>query len=212
LLVTAGAASGSIFVTPAPLIRPALRVDAAGNAEVSWTQQGARRTVIVPAKGQLSHGGSLPGQDVSRPAALRGLAFARIVRRTPDGRLWALQQWPNEPGGRAQLQLSRWKGAPTKLTLALLGDLLMGRATFHGRPAAGRSYTLEGKRPRIYVYLDYLAGGTWHRMLGAAPRRDGSFAVRLRPAWKGTRYRATLVGPNIGATFAPDARAILAAP
>jgi hypothetical protein len=46
-------------------------------------------------------------------------------------------------------------------------------------------------------------------MLGLAPRADGSFAIRLRPEWAAKRYRATVPGPNLGTTFAPDVRAIL---
>ena len=165
--------------------------------------------MIVPAHGQLTHGGSLPGPDVSRPAAAGGVPFASAVRRTPDGRLWALQVWRPQPGGPLELHLARWRGAPTKLTLNLSGTRLKGRAIFAGHGVSGFSTTLEGKRLRIYVYLDYLAGGAWHRMLGLAPHADGSFQVLVRPPWKGTRYRATMLGPNAGASFAPDARAVI---
>jgi hypothetical protein len=206
LLVVAPSAAASVFIANSPAA-PALRVDAKGNAEVSWRAGGARETVIVPAHGQLSHGGSLPGADVSRPATVPGLAFARVVRRTPDGRLWALEVWQPQPGGPRELHLARWTGAPTKLSLAFDGTHVTGRATFHGKPVAGHSYTLEGKRPRIYVYLDYLAGGTWHRMLGVPPKADGTFTVFVRPTWKGTRYRATMIGANTGSTFEPDASA-----
>ena len=33
-----------------------------------------------------------------------------------------------------------------------------------------------------------------------------------KPSWLGRRYRATVAGPNVGATFAPDAQAETAAP
>ena len=203
-LAVAGSAQASIWIDDGS-VRPGLRVDAKGNAEVSWTEGGVHKTVIVPAHGQLYHGGSLPDANVSRPATVPGLPFARVVRRTPDGRLWALQQWQPQPDEPVETHLARWRGAPTKITLAYDGARLSGTATFHGRPVTGRSYTLEGKRPRIYVYLDYLAGGSWHRMLGVAPKRDGTFTAFVQPRWKGTRYRVTLLGPNVGADFAPDA-------
>jgi hypothetical protein len=176
---------------------------------VTWTAAGARSTVIVPARGQLTHGGSLPGSDVSRPATVTGLPFAAAVRRTPDGRLWALQVWRPQPGGPVELHLARWRGAPTKLTLALVGDRLEGRATFAGRGVSGFSSTLEGKRLRIYVYLDYLAAGAWHRIVGVRPHADGSFRALVRTDLKPARYRATLLGPNVGTTFAPDAQVVI---
>lgn len=192
--------------------RPTLRVDAMGTAEVTFTSEGRPDTVIVPARGQLYHGGSLSGPDVSKRVAVPGLPFAVVVKRTPDGWLWALQQFQMKPGAAFDLHLARWRGEPTKLTLAVSGDRLEGRATYHGRGVSGTSYTLEGKRPRIYVYLDYFRGGRWNRMLGVAPGPDGSFAAAIRPAWqKASRYRATMIGPNIGSTFAPDAEITIAA-
>src|SRR6187200_2274461 len=50
----------------------------------------------------------------------------------------------------------------------------------------------------------------WKRMLGVAPKADGSFSAFVKPEWKGKRYRALVAGPNIGTTFAPDAQAIAA--
>jgi hypothetical protein len=44
-------------------------------------------------------------------------------------------------------------------------------------------------------------------MLGVRPKADGTFSVLLRPSWIGTRYRASVSGPNIGTTLAPDAQA-----
>ena len=64
------------------------------------------------------------------------------------------------------------------------------------------------------VYLDCFACGGkagWIRMIGVAPRADGSFAVLVRPSWQGTRFRATVAGPNAGTTFAPDAQAVISA-
>lgn len=212
LLVPAVPASSTIWVASGGS-RPQLRVDARGYAEVSWTQAGARRTLLVPPAGRVLPGGRISGPDVSRPAAVPGLSLAKVVRRTPDGRLWAIQEWQVRPGGPPELHLARWKGEPTKLTLAFDGERLSGRASFQGRPATGRTFTPEGKRPLVYVYLDCFGcpagSGGWTRMLGVAPEADGSFSVLVRPRWRGERYRATLFGPNLGSTLAPDARAVV---
>jgi len=212
VLGLAGTAQATVRVGSNPT-KATLRVDAQGNAEVRFTSGGKLDTVIVPARGQLSHGGSLSGPDVAKRVRQPKLPFALVVKRTPDGRYWALQQMQVQPGAAFDLHLARWRGAPTVLTLEVNGDQLEGRATFNGRGVSGASYTLEGKRPRIYVYLDFFAGGAWHRMLGVAPKPDGRFSVFLRPAWQqASRYRATMPGPNIGSSFAPDAETIVPAP
>ncbi len=46
-------------------------------------------------------------------------------------------------------------------------------------------------------------------MIGIPPKPNGSFGVALRPAWTRKRYRATVAGPNIGTTFAPDAQVVI---
>lgn len=210
-LVLGGGAQASVWVGKSA-VKPTLRVDAKGTAEVKFVSGGRPDTVIVPARGQLYHGGSLAGPDVSRRVSTPKLPNAVVVKRTPDGRLWALQRMRVNPGAPVDLHLARWRGEPTKIELEVDGVFLDGRATFDGRGVGGRSYTLEGKRPRIYVYLDYFAGGNWRRMLAVAPRADGRFAVSLRPAWQlATRYRATLPGPNVGSSFAPDAETVIPA-
>lgn len=212
VLGLAGTAQATVWVG-ANTVKPTLRVDAKGNAEVKFASGGRTDTVIVPPKGQLYHGGTLPGSDVSKTARVPKLPFAVVVKRTPDGRLWALQRMQVKPGGPLDLHLARWRGAPTAIALQVNGDRLEGRATFNGKGVSGRSYTLEGKRPKIYVYLDYFAGGTWRRMLGVAPKPDGRFSAFIRPAWQAaSRYRATVLGPNIGSSFAPDAETIIPAP
>lgn len=211
-LTLGGGAQASVWVGE-NAVKPTLRVDASGTAEVKLVSGGRPDTVIVPARGQLYHGGSLSGPDVSRRVSAPKLPHAVVVKRTPDGRLWALQRTQVKPGGPVGLHLARWRGEPTKIELQVDGLLLEGRATFDGRGVSGRSYTLEGKRPRIYVYLDYFSGGRWRRMLGVAPRADARFAVSLRPAWRqASRYRAVMPGPNIGSSFAPDAETVIPAP
>jgi hypothetical protein len=209
VFLAAGTAHASVWVGE-NATRPTLRVDSKGTAEVRFTSRGRSDTVIVPAKGQLFHGGSLAGPDVARRVSTPKLPNAIVVKRTPDGRLWALQQLQVKPGAPLDLHLARWRGAPTAIELARNGEQLEGRATFNGRGVSGRTSTLEGKRPRIYVYLDYYAGGTWRRMLAVAPKANGTFSAFLRPAWQqASRYRATMPGPNIGAHFAPDAEKII---
>ena len=188
--------------------RPALRIDAAGNAEVSWTAGGERRYVLVPPAGAVFPGRRLSGADVSRPAAAPALPFRRVMRRTPDGRLWALQTWRVRPGGPVELRFSRWRGEPPLVTLAaelaFEGELLAGRATFAGSPVPLTSPTPEGKRVRSFVYLDRLVGSSWQRIGGVATRANGTFRRFLRASELGSRYRAVLTGPNLGSTLAPD--------
>jgi hypothetical protein len=209
LLGMAGTAQATVWVG-ANTVKPSLRVDAKGTAEVKFTSGGRADTAIVPAKGQLYHGGELSGADVSKRVSLPKLPFAVIVKKTPDGQLWSLQRMQVQPGGPLDLHLARWRGPPTAISLQVNGDRLEGRATFNGKGVSGSSYTLEGKRTKIYVYLDYFGGGTWHRMLGVAPKPDGRFSAFIRPAWQtASRYRATMLGPNIGSSFAPDAETIV---
>jgi hypothetical protein len=191
--------------------RPALRVDARGNAEVSWSSGGTRRTLLVPATGLYLPGGRISTKDVSRPTTVPGLPFSRVTRRGPDGRLYALQTWRVEPGGPVELHFSRWKGAPTTVELAAepasSSERLVGRARFQGKPVAGYSRTNSGIRYRIFAFLDCAAcqRPAWRRIGGVAPRADGTFRLLVKPKDIGRRYRVTIAGPNIGSTLAPDA-------
>ena len=212
LVAAVSSAQASVWVGESAR-KPTLRIDSKGTAEVRFTSGGRADTVIVPARGQLYHGGSLSGPDVSRRVSAPTLPNAVVVKRTPDGRLWALQQLRVKPGAPLDLHLARWRGSPTAIALAVNGEQLEGRATFNGRGVSGVTKTLEGKRTRVYVYLDYFAGGTWRRMLGVAPKADGSFSMFLRPAWQqASRYRATMPGPNVGPHLAPDAEEMISAP
>ena len=192
---------------------PKLRVDATAVAEVSWTAGGARQSFLVPRSGLGRHG-TLGGPDVSKATSL-ALPMAVAVRETPDHTLWALQRIAIA-GRPTSLNLARWQGSPTKLTLVDDGTHLTGTTTFHGRPVTGYSSTLAGKRTRDYVFLECFgcprARSAWTLMLGVAAKSDGSFSVALRPSWAGRRYRATVLGPNIGGQLAPAARTTLDAP
>ncbi len=188
---------------------PALRVDAKGNAEVSWTAGGARQTLLVPPAGRVLPGGRLAGPDVSR-AATAAVPFAKVVRRTPGGRTWALQAWPVAGRGPADLRIARWHGDPTKLTLAIENGALSGRASYHGAALPSYSRTFAGTRMRVYVYLDAWRGGRWHRLGAVAPRSNGSFRRLIGSSFAGVpKFRAVVTGPVVGADIAPDAAAVV---
>jgi hypothetical protein len=196
--------------------RPALRVDAKGNAEVSWTAGGARRTLLLPVRGRVLPGARLPGADVSRPATAPAVPFRRVLRTGRGGSYYALQSWRVVPGGSVELRFSRWRGAPTSARLVAestsTGVLLTGTATFAGRPVPTTSRTPEGKVQRQYVYLDRLVGGSWSRIGGVVLRADGSFRRLVAGVGAGSRYHAAIPGPNIaGVTYAPDAAAVATA-
>jgi hypothetical protein len=188
--------------------RPALRVDAHGTAEVSWTAAGVRRYLLVPPTGRVYPGRQLLARDVSVSTAAVVLPFRRVLRRTPDGRFWALQTWRLQPGGPVELRFSRWRGEKPRVTLETrpqyAGEVLSGDATFAGRPVPLYSPTPEGKRIRSYVHLDRWTGRGWSRLTSVAIRADGTFRYFAGAGAAAMRYRALLPGPNIGATLAPD--------
>jgi hypothetical protein len=193
--------------------RPGLRVDAAGRAEVSWTERGSRRYLLVPARGRLLPGGRA-GSDVSRAVSTPSLPFLRVLRRTPDGRLWALQAWRVVPNGPVELRFSRWRGAPTEVIAAATADRLDGRVTFQGRGIHGYTPTPEGRRIRVYAYVDCFgcpaARAAWRRLIAVAPRGpDGTFTLALTPDRQGLRYRISVPGPQLGTTYAPDASTVV---
>jgi hypothetical protein len=189
--------------------RPALRVDARGNAEVSWTAGGERHFIFVPPTGKVYPRRKLAAPDVSRPDSSVSLPYKRVLRRTPDGRLWALQAWRVQAGGPVDLRFSRWRGALPKVTLATEqrfdGERVTGRATFAGRGVPLFSPTPEGKRIRCYAYVERQGAAGWSPVAGVATKANGSFQLFIPAAKLGARYRAIVPGPNIGTTLAPDA-------
>jgi hypothetical protein len=206
----APAATASIGLETGPG-RASLQVDAKGNAGVTWTAGAASESWVVPAQGRNFHG-ELGSPDVSKPVTVGGVPSALAVRRSPSGGLWALQLIQIGAGKPVTLDLSRWRGAPTVLKLSIDGTHLRGTVSFQGKPVTGHSFTLGGLQPRVYVYLDcFGCGGQagWSPMLGVAPHADGSFALLIRPNWKGSRYRATIAGQNVGSTYEPDAQTVI---
>jgi len=197
--------------------RPALRVDSHGWAEVSWTAGGVRRFLLIPPAGEVFPGRRLTRRDVSTPTSAVSIPFRKVLRRTPDGRFWALQAWRVRPDGPVDLRFSRWRGAPTQVVIEAVeprfdGYVVRGRATFHGRPIPPWSATPEGKRIRSYAYIDRATPTGWRRIGGVRVRADGTFE-RFVPAGGPPRFRAVLPGPNISSTvWAPDARSAAAVP
>ena len=128
-------------------VQPAVRIDARGNAEVSWSSGGVRRTLLVPAVGLYLPGGRISTADVSRPTTITGLPFARATRRGPDGTLYALQTWRVEPTGPVELHFSRWKGARTtvdpgrRIRMAGSRTSLPRSERSSGKPLAGTART-----------------------------------------------------------------------
>jgi hypothetical protein len=214
-LALAAPAAASASITVATNVqRPALRVDAKGNAEVSWSSGGRRRYLLVPPTGRFLPGGRLPRPDVSRPTAAVSLPYRRVLRRTPDGRLWALQTWQVAFSKAVELRFSRWRGAPTQITLSAMPsgrtELLQGRATFQGRAVTGTSPTNAGTPILLAGFFDCSGCGApgWVRWGAKRTAANGSFAITVPLSRRGSQYRVTIAGPNRGATLAPDASAI----
>jgi hypothetical protein len=194
-----------------------LRVDAAGNAEVSWTApDGSHRTLTIDRDGAMRYGGAGVGADVSHPASAVEIPWAIVVRQAPDGSYYALQAWQRLVGHPVELRFSRWQGDPTKLTLDAAcckwgGENIKGYATFHGKPIFGYHATPKGAPLDPYgrnVYLDTFRDGKWERMMGILTHSpNGFYSLWIRPVWAGTLYRGTISGPNWGWTLGPDALA-----
>jgi hypothetical protein len=193
------------------------RVNAKGYATVFWTTApGSRRTAVVAPSGRITWGKVAPGKDISRPSSAYSLPLLVAQRQTPNGRLWALQAWRRLRGGPVDLRLSRWYGEPTQLVLRAWcckwrSEVAGGRATFHGRPIYGYRFTRSGvplDGLGRNVYIDSFRHGRWMRLMGILTHRPtGKFGLWIRKHWRGTQYRAKIVGPNWGRMLGPDATA-----
>jgi hypothetical protein len=185
---------------------PQLRVDAKGNAEISYRFGGEKRSVLVPAVGAVLYGGKIKGPDVSKPSGAK-LPFAKVVRTGPGGWSYALQTWPSR-SGPVELRFSRWKGEPTKLTLTAtqerLGIALHGTVTYDGKPIPIKSRVPGGVAVREYVYIDQQISGQWKIIGGVSVKSDGSYRRMLYGGPSGSLFRASVAGPNIGSVYAPD--------
>lgn len=206
LLAVSEPAAASVGVA-SNAARPTLRVDAKGNAEISYTNGDVRKTVLVPVRGAVLPGGRLEGRDVSRAATRPALPYMKVLRRGPGGWFYALQTWPSRVGP-VEIRFSRWKGGPTRLTLKAKrqkeGIALQGRVTYAGKAIPTTSRTPGGTVLRQYVYLEQRVEGRWRVLGGVAVERNGTYRKVLYGAPTGTRFRASVAGPNIGTVYAPD--------
>jgi len=160
------------------------------------------------------------------------LAFLVTACTARDGSYWAVQVWqrglPNfgkRPTARQrarELRLSHWRGPLPVLSLAPdwsydgRFDHVWGRLTYRGRAVHGFRATSSGVPLDTFgrnIYLDTFGSG-----YGSGWRRENSFLAH-RPTGmfcysftnargKGTRYRATVIGPGV----TPDISATVAAP
>jgi hypothetical protein len=216
VLVAPGSALASLRIT-ANARHATLKVVAGGTAEVDWTRAGGgRRSVVVYPNGSLRYGKHLRGRDVSFATTAVSLPMARVLRQTPNGRYFALQAWRRLRGGPVELRFSRWRGAPTRLTLQAIcckwsSENIVGQATYHGRPIYGYRATSTGNPLDGLgrnVYLDTYRQSRWQRMMGILTHRPtGRFSLWIRPYWRGTAYRGRIIGPNWGRILGPDAQA-----
>ena len=198
-------ASASVCVT-SRAERATLRVNAAGTAEVAWRDSaGARRYAVIPARGRCAqHGVRMQGRDVSERVRSVGIPFATVVKRTPDGARWALQRWRRRLDAPPELRFSRWRGAPARPT-ADAGccrrgrPFVRGQVTYHGRAVVGAR-----------VYIDALRSRRnrdgWARISAPRTGSNGRYRFVVPSDAQGSKYRVTLLGPNVGWVRAPDMR------
>ena len=214
-LAAPAGASASIMIA-ANAKKPALRVNANGVATVFWrTRSGALRTAVVGRRGKITWGKTASGRDVSRPTSDVRIPMKKVLRKTPDDRFWALQDWRRLKTGPRELRLSRWRGKPTLLELWTYcckwrSEVVRGRATYHGKPIVGYHSTPQGvplDGLGRNVYIDSMRGGRWMRLMGILTRKpEGRFGLWIRKGWRGSSYRGRIVGPNWGRMLGPDAQ------
>ena len=188
-----------------------------GTAQITWREHGRLRTALVRGDRVRYRGriGAHGGRSV-RPSLAYGIAEVVL----PDGTHYGLQRIRRlgqfGQRGAPELRFARWRGA--KPSLALTGEWayngrfprICGTATYHGRAFFGSKHTLSGRPLDAFgrnVYIDVLRPGGWFRIMGVLTRPRG-FALLIREAaWRGTRYRALVPGPNIDGDLAPDVTA-----
>ena len=218
-LIAPSLGSGSVFIAR-DARKPTLKIASNGAAEVGWTSKsGARESVVVPMRGRVMPGTKIDGKNVARKTSRWKLPFKPILRKGPKRFFYALQTWTPKPGAKPELRLSRWKGAPTQLTLeaTLTGakESVSGRVAFRKKAVFGSSPTPAGRSLKLFVLLDCFgcakAGGKgWGRIAGRPlKRKDGSYTLKLLTANEGSRYRARLAGPNRGLHLAPDVQTVV---
>jgi hypothetical protein len=189
-----------------------------GSAVITWREAGRTRRAVVRGD-RVSYrsriGRARIGRHV-RPEVAYGIDQVVL----PNGTRYALQRIRRlgQFGrlGAPELRFARWRGAPPLLQLtgewAYNGRFprICGTATYHGQPFFGGVHTLSGRPLDALgrnVYIDVLRARGWFRIMGVLTRPRG-FALLIRdPAWRGSRYRALVPGPNIDGDLAPDVTA-----
>jgi hypothetical protein len=155
-----------------------------------------------------------------------GLPLAWFVTActAPDGSFWALQAWqralpnygvkPTPTQAVMELHLSHWTGAPAELTIRTdwayhSYDHLFGSFTYAGSGVYGFRSThagvpLDTFGRNLYVdTFDSAYGSGWRRENSFLTHKTGGtfcygfFPHGQHPAGKGSRYRATIIGPGV---------------
>jgi hypothetical protein len=173
---------------------------------------------------QLQYGAE-PIRDVCEPYRGPQLEWLVVACTAPDGTHWALQQWrralpnqgldPTPQQATPELRLSHWSGPIAVLELktdwAYRGRYhhLYGRLTYRGKPVYGSASTARGTpldpfgRNLFVDTLDSAYGPGWRRENSFLTHNPtGAFCYGFypragRPAGRGSRYRATVVGPGV---------------
>lgn len=144
--------------------------------------------------------------------------------KAKDGSYWAVQAWqrmlpnyglaPSAAQSVWELRLSHWKGPIAELNVKLNWayrsfDHMFGDFSYLGKPVYGFRSTAGGNPLDTFgrnLYVD-----TFDSAYGAGWRRENSFLMHKgtgmfcygfyphggRPAGKGERYRATIIGPGV---------------
>jgi hypothetical protein len=181
---------------------PSLRVDAAGNAEVSWTAQGQRKTAVLLPTGTPSTQRRLVGPDVSQPVRGTHIPFQRVIRSAPGGWYYALQARP--VGNHVELRFARWHGVPTEVSLTATivprGVRLAGQATLDGKPLP------PATAARTSAQLDLKVDGEWRTLTTVELSSAGRYN-RIVPDSGDRTYRVVVAAPGL----APDAASVATA-
>jgi hypothetical protein len=152
------------------------------------------------------------------------LAWLVAACKAPDGSYWALQAWqrglpdygvaPTTAQSAWELHLSHWTGALAVLTIKedwsyRRFDHLYGALTYDGVGVYGFHSTPSGNPLDTFgrnLYVD-----TFGSAYGAGWKRENSFLTHktngtfcygfyphgTHPSGKGTKYRATVIGPGV---------------
>ena len=152
------------------------------------------------------------------------LAWMTAACRAPDGSYWAVQQWqrqlpdyglaPSPVEASTEVHLAHWTGPLPVLTIQMNWayksfDHLFGTFTYGGTGVYGFASTAGGAPKDSWgrnLYVD-----TFDSAYGTGWQRDNSFLTHkvggsfcygfyshgAHPAGKGTKYRATIIGPGL---------------